>query len=62
MLKWFTDVKTDQKVAINSEYVTAVFKATEGEMEGKTVISIINGQLAVAEDELDVVAQLNTAE
>jgi hypothetical protein len=55
---WLTDVKTQQKIAINPEYIIAVFVATEGEVEGKTFVSMINGSVIVEEDALDVVGMI----
>ena len=52
---WLTDSKTEQKIAINPEYIIAVFTATEGEMEGKTFVSLINGNVVVEETDLEVV-------
>jgi len=58
-LYWFTDATNQGKVAINSEYVVAVFVAKEGPAEGKTIISLVNGTVPVDESELDVVSTLN---
>ena len=60
-LVWFTDKVSTKKVAINPEYVVAVFVAAEGEMEGTTIISLINGTIPVAESDLDVVTAVNGA-
>jgi len=58
-LIWFTDVKNENKVAVNPEQVTVVFTADEeGEFLGKTVIGLINGSVVVAEDILEVVTAL----
>ena len=56
---WLTDSKTEQKIAINPEYIIAVFTATEGEMEGKTFVSLINGNVVVEETDLEVVSQIS---
>ena len=58
---WLTDAKNEQKVAVNPEYVIAVFTGTEGEVEGKTVVSLINGTLFVNETDLEVVSALSGA-
>jgi len=55
MLVYFTDAVTEQQIAVNPTYVTAVFVATEGEMKGKTVIGLINGSVVVKESQIDVV-------
>lgn len=58
-LVWLTDALNGNKVAVNPEYVVAVFTAKEGPAEGKTVISLINGTIPVEEDELQVVSVFN---
>jgi len=60
-LIWLTDVKTQAKIAVNPKYIVAVFTAAEGEVEGKTVIGLINGNVVVEENELDVVSQITGA-
>jgi hypothetical protein len=55
---WLTDVKTQSKIAINPKYIIAVFVATEGEVEGKTFVSMINGNVVVEESDLDVVGMI----
>ena len=55
---WFTDVRKN-KVAINPRHVVAVFTALEAEFMGKTVISLINGQLIVEEQDIEVVGMLS---
>ena len=57
-LVWFTDKVSTKKVAINPKYVVAVFVAAEGEMEGTTIISLINGTIPVAESDLEVVTAI----
>ena len=56
---YFTEVISGSSIAINPKHVVAVFTATEGEQKGKTVISIINGNIAVAEDFLETVGRLS---
>ena len=53
-----SEVKSGDRVAVNPEYVVAVFTAREGEMDGKTIINLINGQIAVEEDSVEVVGCL----
>jgi len=55
-LHWLTDATNGTKIAVNSEYVVAVFTAQEGPVEGKTVISLINGTVPVNETDLEVVS------
>ena len=57
-MKWFTDTGTGNKVAINPDYVIAVFIAPDGQFQGKTAINLINGQLIVEESDIDVVGVL----
>jgi hypothetical protein len=58
MLLYFTDSITSNQLAINPTYVIAVFPTPEGEHQGNTVISLINGSLIVSESQIDVVGQL----
>ena len=58
-LVWFTDAQTENKVAINPAHVVAVFTAIEGPMEGKTIISALNGSIPVQEDVLSAVSAMN---
>ena len=58
---WFTESKSNDRIAINPDYVVAVFTAKEGEFDGKTVISLISGQTCVEESIVDVVGQLQGA-
>lgn len=60
-LVWFTDKVNNAKVAINPDHVVAVFTAAEGELQGTTIISLINGTIPVSEDNLEVVTALNGA-
>ena len=55
---WVTDLQTGKKVAVNPQYVVAVFIAAEGPSEGKTIINLTTGQLAVEESDFDVVAMI----
>ena len=58
----FTESISKSSIAINPKHVVAVFTATEGEQKGKTVISIINGNISVDEDYLETVGRLNAIE
>jgi hypothetical protein len=49
MLVYFKDFVNDSHVAINKEYVVAVFTLSEGEYKGRTGITLINGNLIVEE-------------
>jgi hypothetical protein len=55
---WLTDAKSQGKVALNPEHVVAVFKAIDGDFAGKTIVGLINGQIAVEEDDIVVVGML----
>ena len=62
---WFTDIKNQQKIAINPRYVVVVFTATEQaqgieeDIVGKTVLGMVTGNVIVEEPELEVVTALN---
>jgi hypothetical protein len=58
MLIYFTDAITEQQVAVNPKYVTVVFTAHEGEMSGKTIITLVNGNIVVTQSLIDVVGAL----
>lgn len=58
----FTEAISNTSIAINPKHVVAVFSATEGEQKGKTVISIVNGNIAVQEDYLETVGRLTAAQ
>lgn len=58
MLVYFTDAVSNEQIAVNPVHVTCVFTAKEGDMQGKTVISVINGNLIVTQDLTNVVGVL----
>lgn len=62
MLHYVTDATNGQKVAINDNFVIAVFKATDGPHVGKTVINLNSGQIVVEEEDYQVVAMINNGE
>lgn len=54
---WVTDATTENKVAINPVYITAVFNAGEGAPEGAVaIVGLTNGGAAVKETVDEVVA------
>ena len=53
MLLTFTDAVSQNTIAINPKFVVGVFVAAEGELKGKTVISLINGSVVVNEEEVE---------
>ena len=55
MLVYFTDATNQQEVAINPKYVVVVFVLPDGDMQGKTVIGLTNGNIVVEESQTDVV-------
>lgn len=59
MLIYFTDAVTQQQIAVNPTYVAAVFVAQDGDMKGKTVISLTNGNMVVEQNQIEVVGTLN---
>ena len=58
----FTEAISKSSIAINPKHVVAVFTATEGEQKGKTILSIVNGNIAVEENYLETVGRLNAVE
>jgi hypothetical protein len=58
----FTESISKSSIAINPKHIVAVFTATEGEQKGKTVVSIVNGNIAIEEEYLEVVGRLNAVE
>jgi predicted metal-dependent peptidase len=58
MLVYFTDATNQQEVAINPKYVVVVFVLPDGDMQGKTVIGLTNGNIVVEESQIDVVGVL----
>ena len=59
MLVYFTESLSGNSIAINPQYVVAVFTAKDGDNEGKTVIGVTNGSVFVNENFTDVVGTLN---
>lgn len=60
MLVYFTEAKSNKRIAINSKHVGVVFEVDDGgEFNGHTYIVLQTGGVAVTESQLDVVAQLN---
>ena len=56
---WVTDTVNNVKVAINPQYLVAVFTAPDsGEYAGKTVITMTTGQLVVDEKDFDIVGRV----
>jgi hypothetical protein len=56
---WLTDAINKNKVAINPDYVVAIFKVPEGvDHAGKTAVNLTTGSIIVEEDELDVVGKM----
>lgn len=58
MIVKFTESKSNQVIGINPEMIVAVFEATEGEFEGKTILNLINGAVAVEDSLVNVLGQL----
>ena len=61
---WITDTINKHKVAINPQYVVAVFQVPESTDEkqnvlvGKTAINLTTGSIIVEENEFDVVGMM----
>lgn len=58
MIFKFTESKSNQVIGINSEFIVAVFEATEGDFKGKTVLNLVNGAVAIEESLVNVLGQL----
>ena len=58
MLVYFTDATNQQQVAINPKYAVVVFVLPDGDMQGKTVIGLTNGNIVVEESQINVVGVL----
>ena len=54
----FTETKSNKVIVINLKHIVAVFEATEGEFEGKTIINLVNGAVSVDESLVTVMGQL----
>lgn len=61
MLLTFTELVSNNPIAINPEHLIGVFNVIEGEHAGNTAISLSNGSLIVSENYLDVVGRINGA-
>jgi hypothetical protein len=61
MLLTFTEIDTGKPIAINPEHVALVFVATPEGKEERTLINMLNGNVAVAEAYLDVVGAIQGA-
>ena len=60
MLVYFTDAITNNQVAINPKFVTAVFIVSDGgEHDGKTALNTLTGTLVVTQSQIEVVGTLN---
>lgn len=58
MIIKFTESKSNQVIGINSEHIVAVFEASEGDFQGKTILNLLNGSVAIEEGLLDVLGTL----
>jgi hypothetical protein len=58
MLVYFTDAVTSNQIAINPEYVTGVFVATDEEHQGKTVVALLNGSFLVTDSQIEAVGKI----
>jgi len=58
MLVYFTDAISQNKFAVNPEYVVGVFIAADEEHKGKTVLNVLNGSFLIEESQIDAVGVL----
>ena len=54
----FTETKTKDTIAVNSDHIVATFVATEGDLKDKTILNLVNGMVAVEESLVTVLGQL----
>lgn len=54
----FTETKSNTVIALNVDNIVAVFEAAEGDLQGKTVINLVNGAVVVEESLIAVLGQL----
>jgi uncharacterized protein YlzI (FlbEa/FlbD family) len=58
MLIPFTDLKTGNSFALNPKHIIGIFIGTEGEAEGKTLITVNGGTVAVTESYEEVFGRI----
>lgn len=49
----------DNKVAISTSQIVAVYKIIDGDNAGKTCVNLVNGHIFTEEEDYDIVAQIN---
>lgn len=54
----FTEIKSNTVILLNTDNIVAVFEAAEGDLQGKTVINVVNGAVVVEESLITVMGQL----
>jgi hypothetical protein len=54
----FTETKSNTVILLNTDNIVAVFEAAEGDLQGKTVINVVNGAVVVEESLITVMGQL----
>ena len=59
MLIPFTDLKSGNSFALNPEHIIGIFVGTEGESEGKTMITVQGGTVVVEEEYVEVFGRIN---
>lgn len=58
MLVYFTDATTNGSIAVNLNQLVCVFTVEEEGVE-KTILNMLNGNLAIKETYLDAVGRIN---
>ena len=61
MLLNFTESVSKQTISVNPKYVVAIMTVAEGDLKDKTLISLVNGSVAVDEDFLVVSGEVKGA-
>ena len=52
-------VNNNNKVAISTSQIVAVFKIVDGENKGKTCVNLTNGHIFTEEEDYAIVAEIN---
>jgi hypothetical protein len=56
---YITDIVNNNKVAISTDHIVAVYKIPDGENAGKTCVNLTSGHIFTSEEDYDIVAQIN---
>jgi hypothetical protein len=59
MMIYITDAVNDNKVALNTNNIVAVYKIPDGENAGKTCVTLSSGHIFAEEEDYEIVAMIN---